>query len=328
MKIYIEASELPNSEHDLEPWLTALDTAVKRLAEDEPEFNWWAAIGSREAMISDVPKVVESATLGNITIESAKNPYTEGLDGLENPHMSGANIVSSFPLVVRGRSRGYNWDAALDRATRDLNTICALLSVELDCHWRIRSQPHIDEGRAIELPSWGYGLSDSEHHIPVLGSMREVRIPSWFERAFALVGEDEILYAAIHSHREGLALVDEHPSLSLICFISAIEGIGAKFEDLQKCEYCNSHTGAGRRFRKALKTVYSNKQMKDLVTAYELRSQTAHAGILHGNETHMGSVRIPFTMFAGRPPSMDFRFNTLWSMRDASKRVLVGQFAE
>jgi hypothetical protein len=123
--------------------------------------------------------------------------------------------------------------------------------------------------------------------------------------------------------------MEEHPSLSLVCFVSAIEGVGATLEDLKECEHCGSRTGAQKRFRKALKTALTHREIKALKTMeiYDLRSQTAHAGILHGEEMHMGGVFRPMETFAPRPESIDFRYNTLWKMRDVSRRVLVNQLS-
>jgi hypothetical protein len=213
------------------------------------------------------------------------------------------------------------------RATVELNTVCALLSLEFESAWNVRQPAMIDDGSEITLPSFGFGLTDGRHH-PIVGMIRRVSTPSWMDGAAHIVGDNETLFSALHSHREGLALMDEHPSLALVCFVSAIEGVGSTLVDLAVCDECKSRIGAGKRFRKALKTVFTNREVDALTSAYELRSQTAHSGTLHGEETSMGMFMAPLESFAGRAQSMDFRYETLWALRDASKKVLVKQLSQ
>jgi hypothetical protein len=162
---------------------------------------------------------------------------------------------------------------------------------------------------------------------PVVGMVREYPFPLWLDRARAIVDENPSLYAAVHSHREGLALMDEHPSLALVCFVSSIENVGSTLVDLVECSECCSKIGAGKRFRKALRTVFTNRETDLLAGAYELRSQTAHAGILHGEEMSLGALGYSAEIFTPRTPSMNFRYQVLWDMSKASKRILVNQLS-
>jgi hypothetical protein len=327
IRVLVETKQRVVSESDLEPWKSAFEQACARLFEDEPKYEWWSVIGTRRGMIADVPKLVEGGTIGDIAIEAAAKECTEALDLPSNPSLGGANIFSSFPVVVRGKSAGYNWNVASQRATIDLNAICALFSLAFDSCWSVRLSPSPDEGQKIELPTRGYGLSEQAHLHPVLGGTREVRIPSWMNRAKEIVGANDVFSGALHAHRQGLSLIEEHPSLPLVCFVSVIEAVGSTLVELTLCGECGSRTGAQRRFRKALKTVLTNRQMSPLLNAYNLRSQTVHSGILHGNETSMGSFSIPHEVFAGSHPSMNFRYQTLWDMQEASRRVLLKQLS-
>lgn len=328
IRVLVETEREVESESDLEPWKSAFEQAYGQLFEDEPQHEWWSVIGTRRGTVADVPKLIQGGGIGNISIEAATKEYTEGLDLPSNPSLGGANIYSSFPVIVRGKSAGYNWSVASQRATIDLNTICALFSLAFDSCWSVRLSPEPGEGQKIELPTRGYGLSKQAHLHPVLGATREIRIPSWMNLAKEIVGANEILYGALHAHKQGLSLMEQHPSLSLVCFVSTIEAVGSTLVELVLCGECGSHTGAQRRFRKALKTVFTNRQMGPLLNAYRLRSQTAHSGILHGNEPSMGSFSIPHEVFAGSPPSMNFRYQILWDMQKASRLVLLKQLSE
>ncbi len=330
IRVLVETPSKPESGRELEPWRSAYDRARRRLLEALPEFLWWAAIGPHPGRVSDVPKVVRGATIRNISVSPARNPYTEGLDTRINPHLAGATIYSSYPLYVCGKTAGYSRDAAKERATEELNLVCALLSLEFDSYWSIRSSveaysaDEADEFPEVELPQWSFGLS--EERIaggPGLGNVREVTIPSWVSAAFEEIEKNSVLYSAVHAHRQGLAVAGEHPSLALICFVSAIEGIGSTLEELTSCSCCGAKKGAQKRFRKALKTVFSNKESKEFESIYTLRSQTAHSGALHGNEVHMGNLFMPMNVFAPQPKSFEFRYRSLWRLQDASKRVLI-----
>ena len=289
IRVFIETDHNPIGIADLEPWASAYQRASNQLTQDEPYFKWWASIGSRTIDASETVKITEPTTLKDITILPAVAPYTEGVDAPGHPALGGANLISSFPLVTHGKSRGYNWRVAAQRATHDLNAICCLLSLEFSTYWTIRSYPnhyHSDEPPSVILPEWGFGLESAPTGIKehAVGSPRETVVPQWFEGALERIRANAALNSAVYSHRQGLALMEEHPSLALICFVSSIEGVGVAIEEPTRCTQCGAHSGAQKRFRGALKTAFSNKEIKDLkvMEVYDLRSQTAHAGTLHG----------------------------------------------
>lgn len=328
VKIFIELTEQPTRIEQLEPWNSAIHRAYERLAEAEPEHNWIAAIGYRPGLIADSPKIMDGVTLDTISIESAKKPHTEAREKFETPHLGGASITTSFPLMVSGLSRGYDWDAAGTQALSDLNSICALLSLKFDCYWYVRITPQPPmSGDVWELPEWGFGFPrPGGGH--VLGNTREVRVPSWITSAWKKIKSSDILDSAVHAHRQGLLLVNEAPSLALVCFVSAIEIIGSTLEDIPTCSECGSHPGAARRFRLALKATHSRKEVNELSKTYELRSRTAHAGTLYGGEKSWGGVSMHMSAFSGLPDTLKFRYQTLRKIQEASKKVLIDQLTQ
>jgi hypothetical protein len=114
----------------------------------------------------------------------------------------------------------------------------------------------------------------------------------------------------------------------LSALLAQSKGIGSTIADLNKCAKCGAHTGAQRRFRKALRTALSAKEAKGLTAVYNLRSKTAHSGILHGGEAHMGNIFTPMSSFGVMPRSFEFRYQTLWKVQAASKRVLIANLTE
>ena len=97
-----------------------------------------------------------------------------------------------------------------------------------------------------------------------------------------------------------MRLEQQHPSLAHLTFVAAIEGFGARFVTDAPCDCAPGCTHqknvAQKRFRKALKTVMTNREVgKIWDTAYTLRSSTGHSGTLFGSErtygySHYGSL--------------------------------------
>lgn len=333
IRVLIETPSRPENDEDLEPWRSAYNEARRRLSEAEPEFRWWAAIGPHPGRVADVPRVVNGVTVGNINVSSASFPYVECIDGRTNPHLAGATVYSSYPLAVHGKTSAYSWEAAAVRATHELNSVCAILSVEFDGYWSVRNSvaPYgVDESGEfpeLKLPQRSFGIPEEIAGEPGPGNVRDVTIPNWIGTALEKVQRDNVLYSSVHSHRQGLSVIDEHPSLALVCFVSAIEGIGATLEELSVCSHCGMKKGASRRFRAALKTALSRKEVNELQSVYDLRSETAHSGVLHGEETQMGNLFMPMKVFAPLPESFNFRYRSLWRLQCASKRVLTKYLA-
>ena len=97
-----------------------------------------------------------------------------------------------------------------------------------------------------------------------------------------------------------MRLEQQHPSLAHLTFVAAIEGFGRRFvsEAPSDCSPGCTHRKnvAQKRFRKALKTVMTNREVEEIwQIAYTLRSFTGHAGTLFGSEntygySHYGSL--------------------------------------
>jgi hypothetical protein len=108
---------------------------------------------------------------------------------------------------------------------------------------------------------------------------------------WALLDRDEVVRASLYAYYEATGLEMDHPSAAFLVYVAAIEGIGIRLSDLKRCdccEKCDAQAGAQRCFRKALKTVMSNKKAEQLAYAYEIRSKTGHEGLLFGTEVTYG----------------------------------------
>jgi hypothetical protein len=107
--------------------------------------------------------------------------------------------------------------------------------------------------------------------------------------------------------------------------VAAIEGFGMRFAEDVRCDCrpgCTHMKGvAQKRFRKALKTVMTNREMEQIAgIAYHLRSSTGHTGTLLGSEQTFGYSH-HLRLF--EPPSdAIFDYAILGRLRDASRLVL------
>lgn len=134
-----------------------------------------------------------------------------------------------------------------------------------------------------------------------------------------MLDKDPTLRTAVSAHYEARGLDYDHPSAAFLGYVAAIEGIGSNLVDLNRCEHCGAIKDAAKRFRKALKTVMTNKQVSELAYAYGLRSATGHSGTLFGTETTLGYGRISAFEYDLRDT---FDFIMLGEIRNASRRVV------
>ncbi|MBN9743520.1 hypothetical protein DMP23_20975 [Amycolatopsis sp. A1MSW2902] len=145
--------------------------------------------------------------------------------------------------------------------------------------------------------------------------------------AWRFLKADPGLAAAVHARYEAMRLHRRHPSLAYLTYVAAIESFGKRFVDdaPYDCQpNCPHPKGvAQKRFRKALKTVLSNTEIRHFATvAYKIRSSTGHEGSLFRWEQTFG--RLPFSLFQTVP---NFDISRLGEMRNVSQQVLITALA-
>lgn len=137
-------------------------------------------------------------------------------------------------------------------------------------------------------------------------------MPDWVVRGFGAFDKDAALEAALQSHHQGMMMERRFPSFAMIAYTAAIETIGARSLPNSK---------PAQQYRHALKQIRTSKQRESLVRSYDLRSRTAHAGMLHAAENVSGAFPV-----MGWAPKVDtsllFRFLPLAESRQASRELL------
>jgi hypothetical protein len=322
----------PASPDQVEPWRTAVTAAAAALGERNQAYAWQAIVGTaRGAGLDRLGQLANECALGPLVLRPSGVCMREYL-GHRDRIDQGQFIRYSFPVIVTGRINTYTWHAAEPAAGWALRRVCALLTLATGSLWISRTTPRpIPEGG----PDWrvpttvGFPLGptpDTEWTGEVPDSTAEFGLALWSPALWEQLDEDEDLDVAVDAHYQALRLkADGHPSAAYLTFVAAIEGFGMRLVHDGPCTchpQCSHRKGvAEKRFRKALKTVMTNSQVKRLAGhAYELRSYTGHRGTLFGSERTFGYSGLRLTDF---PITVIFESQMLGEIQDASRRVLL-----
>ena len=323
-----EQSQIPDQ---VKPWADALIEATKRLNLGHPEHEWWAIIGPSEHESGSAQVLSSGFKVHDLEVRASTTPYFDAVEQSQWPSISSASIHVSFPVTVHGKARGYDWHTASAAAGRDLSQLCALLSVAFDAHWRIRQSPVVQNLADRPLPLTRFNPEQFQGMEHDNWARSDVVAPEWLDNAWRKVDSDDTLRTALYAYQQGLRMEAATPSYALIAFVGVVEGVGATLVPPATCDCCNActvQTGAGKRFRAALKLILPAKKVKHLASAvYSRRSQTAHEGRLHGDELDIGALPMG-KVFAPRPTSEEFRYRVLWDMHRASRKLLLHFLAE
>ena len=235
-------------------------------------------------------------------------PYTEIMRP-QIPQMGSGEIHQGWPVVVHGAAVAHSFALARQIAAQGLGRLCALASVATDYCWEILSAPQEAPLDAGSLPRYRVL---SEFPLPEPGEGIPFQIDDWVGSGLDILAGDAALAAAVQSHHQGMMMEGRFPSFAVIAYTAAIETIGKKYAP---------NACSGQQFREALKKIRTSKARQALVRSYDLRSQTAHAGLLHGAEELHGSFP-----GGGWLPEVNqawfFRLGPVSELRQASRELL------
>ena len=300
------------------PWQRALSSAIPRLADEQPVRDWFGVIGTGPDFGPSMTLQVGHEELDGLIMRPASKPFQELVEG-PVPSMGGGQISASYPVVVSGRSPGYSQHVADEDGAQHLSDLCGFLSIVLDKRWRILQAPHAFPIDPQTLPEGLQGFSPAD----AFTAPTPVALPAWTASALSRLRTDDELRELVQAHHQAMSLELKHPSYALLAYVAVIEGMGARYVPLERCDCCASCSvklGSGRRFRKALALVLSNPETRQLSKAYERRSQTAHQGKLHGGEGVLGSM--PSARIFSLEESRYFQWQHVWPLRRASRLLL------
>jgi hypothetical protein len=323
------------SAQEVEPWRRAVHAASEALGRRDRVFVW-------EAVVSTYPRQLGLDRLGTLAQPRSLGPVALAPGGvMMREYVPPADRVDqgpgprhTFPLIASGSVTCYAWEPVESVAHQCLRRACALLSLTTGPLWIPRTYPtrrtEDCDSEGLRVPvvagaSSSSHLDDAGWAGAVPANAETFDLPGWATEAWHILDADQELNTAVGAHYEALRLeAHAHPSLAHLAFVAAIEGFGMRFVPDAQCRChpeCTHQKGvAGARFRKALKTVMTQKEVKQLAgLAYSLRSFTGHRGTLFGSEPTFGYW--PTSLFTPGDDSV-FDLQVVGELRHASRRVL------
>lgn len=274
-------------------WARAVAAALQKLTRAHPEHEWWAVFGPHPGFRSRMIKALGVAVdLDRVSLREAdfgyKESYPASLRIQRQQHW--------IPVIVRGRSTGYDWSSAAHAAHRELYLLAALLSLESDDYWTLREPPApIEWGQPV--------LPESAGHLDRLGAVEEARRRQqvaqidhgWLLSAWRQLHGAERLSRALAAYHQGVGLLEDYPSFAVVAFVATIEEVGKLVvarETPETCSACKRpmFSSSRRLFCETLELVRSQERARELTDIlYKWRSAAAHSGHLFGYEMAFGA---------------------------------------
>jgi hypothetical protein len=289
-----------SSPDQVEPWRAGAQTAVGEIGRHQQSYVWDALVGVTPSVICgpELMGQLRAKKVGPLAL-APSGIYMREFRGSERVDSGFTTISRSFPVVVTGQVSTYDWDPVVPVAQAQLRRACALLSLSRALLWEPRSHPWPRDatGPTLKIPSSvgpefpSPGGQEWTGEVPP--GTASWSLPRWVDQAWKRLENDSQLNTALNAYYEAMRLRRRHPSLALLTFVAAIEGVGMRFVPDALCEChpeCSHYKGvAEKRFRKALKTVLTQREVKELAAPlYDKRSHTGHRGTLFGSEEVFG----------------------------------------
>jgi hypothetical protein len=137
----------------VEPWLRAIEIASGRIGQRHQVYQWAAIIGERPNMAAKHNALASEATVGYLRFRRADHYLMEYFEPWYQPSFYVASRFSSWPVIVEGQTRGYNWPVASKTATRSVHRLAALLSLAWAGCWTLRQTPNpLEQGVLPAVP--------------------------------------------------------------------------------------------------------------------------------------------------------------------------------
>jgi hypothetical protein len=269
------------------------------------DFEWWGVVGPQPlplmgGVIFDAHdrsrRLGKPSTIGPLRLQASEDPLVEWRRG-DPRSLDVTEKFESWPIIVQGVTSAVARHEADHKASRLLHRAAVLLSLAWDEPWQERTAPQNPASLAPSVPeSWPPppGWGDREPATPRVDN----ELPTWLGNGWTRLNENPGLNMAASFWHQGLLAAPAHPSLALVAFTAAIEGLasllaesGEEIPNITRCETCRSSSGATARVRTACAFVVGDPAVtRALHRLYGRRSETAHGAQLHGIEDAAGDV--------------------------------------
>jgi hypothetical protein len=268
------------------------------------DFEWWGVVGPQPlplmgGLIFDSHdrsrRLSQRATVGPLTLHAPENPLVEWRRG-DPRSLDVIDKFESWPIIVRGATCAVARHKADREASQLLHRVAVLLSLAWDEPWQERTAPQDPASSPPSVPeSWPPppGWDGREPATPRV----DIELPTWLGTGWNQLKENPRLSVTASFWHQGLLAAPAHPSLALVAFTAAIEGLtdllaesGEEIPDMRHCKTCKSSSGATSRVKAACALVGDPAVTRALHKLYDRRSKTAHGAQLHGIEDAAGDV--------------------------------------
>ncbi|MET7981691.1 MULTISPECIES: hypothetical protein [unclassified Streptomyces] len=326
------------SPDQIEPWRIGARNAVDEIGRHQRMHVWNALVGASPSAGNGFHPLgqIEATDVGPVALVPG-GVYMREFRGQDRVDSQFITISRSFPVVVTGQVEAYDWDPCVPVVQMQLRRLCALLTLHRQQLWEPRTLPWPQgpDGSNLKIPTSvgpDFPSPNGEEWTgevpPETGTWR---LPPWALGAWERLDSDPELETALNAYYEAVRLGRRHPSLALLTFVAAIEGVGMRLVPDAMCEChpeCTHRKGvAEKRFQKALKTVLTQKQVKEIAgPLYDKRSYTGHRGTLFGSEQILGygGIRGLFQV----SPYFEFEARQLGRLAQVANAVLVKVLSE
>jgi hypothetical protein len=191
----------------IELWADSITEAVARLNQQHPAHEWSAYIGPTGEQMSGTQQIIQGFRVASLTVSPATSEYIDvvrqQIPSLASGCGAGADI--SFPVKVEGSSQGYSWHSTMESVSRDLNRLCAILSVSFNANWKIRHAANLKAYGEFLLPLARFNILKRTYGNGDL-FLDDLTAPSWLEEAWQRLDQDEALATSLHAYHQGLGL--------------------------------------------------------------------------------------------------------------------------
>ncbi|MFJ4695341.1 hypothetical protein [Streptomyces sp. NPDC088766] len=301
-------------------WLDIAQQATSALSIPDSAHKWTALIGQKPSQVSyPTVKLGADSRACQMSLTQSETalvePVVNTVSSLNSWHM-----MVSFPIEVRGTATARTWQDAEKKAARDVNRLAALLSLAWDTPIDVRDRPSLTTSRVPrETPRYPHWSREIPVELPAESQFLTVSVPAWLGDAWKKLNGSRKLDSALAMHMEGVRILDNHPSLALVSFVSCIEAISLMIYREDRCSACRGHVRIADKFRETLKRVASDSEATYLHRVYNDRSRTVHDGRLHGGEMWLGLHRFGIIS----PPEAEFTREVVRRMQSASAKLLL-----
>lgn len=308
-------------------WEQAAKSVSELIMTNAPERRWNGIVGPLPRQRFRRPwRMTTFADCGHMTLFAASTYMVEGMPGDHRWGLSINTSEGSWPIIIHGTSRVYDDHRLTTIAFKDMTTVCCLLSLALAEPWVPRGHPW-DES----FHRWGVSAKpegtpewiDPPDPTPQTTFSLEDWLPTAWRRTQDPSAEH--LHNAIWAFREGLLLIEQHPSLALVAFTSALETLAfAKYSDEGvRCGECGQIKGTTSRFRRLLRQHLGKKRAKWFVDFYDRRSKTVHAAVFHGSELSAGWQGISNYFSSEVMARSAFEGDLSWNFQRITRQIIL-----